>query len=206
MAARKRFSVFDSDSHVVEPREVWEEYLEPEYLEDSAPRGRVVKAGTEERPYRVYLPPSYDDSQERYPLLVVQEGEGGESARMERTLDHLIGTSVAPVLVVFLPRLKREHDMGAMTAYAHWVRDELVPHLDRTYRTLATPDTRAVLGAGSGAPISAYAVFHAPGVFRQLAVQSFFLKGLFGKLGAGAFSLTPEARKALLTRIGEGPR
>ena len=31
MAARKRFSVFDADSHVVEPREVWEEYLEPEY-------------------------------------------------------------------------------------------------------------------------------------------------------------------------------
>ena len=31
MAARKRFNVFDSDSHVVEPREGWEEYLEPEY-------------------------------------------------------------------------------------------------------------------------------------------------------------------------------
>src|SRR5713101_5191636 len=27
----KRFTVFDADSHVVEPREVWEQYLEPEY-------------------------------------------------------------------------------------------------------------------------------------------------------------------------------
>ncbi len=27
----KRFSVFDSDSHVVEPPELWEKYLEPEY-------------------------------------------------------------------------------------------------------------------------------------------------------------------------------
>jgi predicted TIM-barrel fold metal-dependent hydrolase len=31
MRARKRFPVFDADSHVVEPRQVWEEYLEPEY-------------------------------------------------------------------------------------------------------------------------------------------------------------------------------
>ncbi len=31
MITRKGFAVFDSDSHVVEPREVWEKYLEPEY-------------------------------------------------------------------------------------------------------------------------------------------------------------------------------
>jgi len=29
--AKKSFPVFDSDSHVVEPRELWEKYLEPEY-------------------------------------------------------------------------------------------------------------------------------------------------------------------------------
>ena len=31
MTTSKDFEVFDSDSHVVEPREVWEKYLEPEY-------------------------------------------------------------------------------------------------------------------------------------------------------------------------------
>ncbi|MGH7966850.1 MAG: amidohydrolase family protein [Candidatus Binatia bacterium] len=31
MATKKHFAVFDADSHVVEPREVWEKYLEPEY-------------------------------------------------------------------------------------------------------------------------------------------------------------------------------
>ena len=31
MTTKKRFAVFDSDSHVVEPRELWEKYLEPEY-------------------------------------------------------------------------------------------------------------------------------------------------------------------------------
>ena len=31
MTTRKRFTVLDSDSHVVEPPEVWEKYLEPDY-------------------------------------------------------------------------------------------------------------------------------------------------------------------------------
>ncbi len=31
MTTSKDFEVFDSDSHVVEPRDVWEKYLEPEY-------------------------------------------------------------------------------------------------------------------------------------------------------------------------------
>ena len=31
MTTRNRFPVFDGDSHVVEPRELWEKYLEPEY-------------------------------------------------------------------------------------------------------------------------------------------------------------------------------
>jgi hypothetical protein len=31
MTTQKRFAVFDSDSHMVEPRDVWEKYLEPEY-------------------------------------------------------------------------------------------------------------------------------------------------------------------------------
>ena len=31
MTTQKRFTVFDSDSHVVEPRELWEKHLDPEY-------------------------------------------------------------------------------------------------------------------------------------------------------------------------------
>jgi hypothetical protein len=31
MSTTKRFAVFDADTHVVEPKAVWEKYLEPEY-------------------------------------------------------------------------------------------------------------------------------------------------------------------------------
>ena len=31
MASSKRFAVFDGDSHVLEPRDIWEKYLDPEF-------------------------------------------------------------------------------------------------------------------------------------------------------------------------------
>ena len=31
MTTKKRFFVFDADSHVVEPPQLWSDYLEPEY-------------------------------------------------------------------------------------------------------------------------------------------------------------------------------
>lgn len=175
----------------------------PEQLEsqEGPLRGRLETIEDGGRTLRIYLPPDYDESGERYPLLVVQEGEGGETAKLERILDTLAGRSVAPVVAVLLPRLGREHGPDALTDYARWVTSDLVPRLDRTYRTSGD---RTLLGAGSGAPISAWIAFTRPGVFRQLGLQSFFLKGLFGKLGAGAFSITPQAQDELLSVVRTG--
>ena len=47
MTIQKRFAVFDSDSHVVEPRDVWEQYLEPEYRE----RGIRFRVGEDDVEY-----------------------------------------------------------------------------------------------------------------------------------------------------------
>lgn len=164
-------------------------------------RGRLESLEDGERSIRIYLPPGYDDSGERYPLLVVQEGEGGETAALERMIDSRAGRSVSPVVAVFLPRLAREHDREALTDYARWVTGDLLPRLDRSYRVA---EDRALLGSGSGAPIAAWIAFTHPGVFAKLGLQSFFLKGLFGKLGAGAFSMTPEAQDELLSVVGRG--
>src|SRR5437773_10825696 len=31
MTPRKRFAIFDSDTHVIEPRDLWEKFLDPEF-------------------------------------------------------------------------------------------------------------------------------------------------------------------------------
>lgn len=178
----------------------------PESLAGGPLRGRVETVDGEERPHRIYLPPGYDATEERYPLIVVQQGEGGETARAEGILDRLIGGGAAPAVAVFLPRLRREHDAAALAGHARWVTAELVPRVDRTYRTLTGPEHRGLLGTGGGAPVAAWTAFEAPGVFGKLALQSFFLRGLFGKLGAGALSMTPEAQDELWSRIRSGQR
>ena len=58
-----------------------------------------------EREVQVYLPAGYDEGDDRYPLLVVNHGDqailhGGA----DRSLDNLIGETVAPVIVAFVPR------------------------------------------------------------------------------------------------------
>ncbi len=48
----------------------------------------------------MYLPPGYDEGQERYPLLIVNNGaEAVEYGKMDHVLDNLIGHNVAPVIV-----------------------------------------------------------------------------------------------------------
>ena len=37
--AKGGFSIFDSDMHIMEPRDLWERYIDPEY-KSMAPRGR----------------------------------------------------------------------------------------------------------------------------------------------------------------------
>ncbi|MEE8526055.1 MAG: PQQ-binding-like beta-propeller repeat protein, partial [Thermoanaerobaculia bacterium] len=177
---------------------------------DGSPRGRLEAATLEsalletEVAIRVYLPPGYDDSGANYPLLVVQESAGGETARMEDTLDSLIGKTVEPLVAVFLPPRQREHDVEDLDRWARMIHEDLVPWVEQRYRVRSRE--RVLLGAGTGAPIAVATAFHRPGTFSALAVQSFYLRGLFGKIGIGTFSMTPALQDEILALAGNSDR
>ncbi|MCP4662369.1 MAG: PQQ-binding-like beta-propeller repeat protein, partial [bacterium] len=116
----------------------------PRHLaEPPARRGRIEKLPWKskildnERQVRVYLPPGYDTSQERYPLLLVAAGGGrGENdpaplalGRMDHSLDHLIGESVAPLVVAFVTLIWPDHNPGS-PQFAKALAEELIPLLD----------------------------------------------------------------------------
>lgn len=145
-----------------------------------------------ERQIGVYLPAGYDntaddaaddtaddtagDTEERYSLVLYHNGDRAlEMAQIDRALDHLIELRVAPVIVVLLPRVGAEFGGEASDDYLRMLTEELVPHLERTYRVRSEPGSRAVLGVGSGGYISAYAAFKAPGFFGKLATQSLYM-------------------------------
>ncbi|MCP4663697.1 MAG: PQQ-binding-like beta-propeller repeat protein [bacterium] len=155
-------------------------WREPAHLRESeAERGRIEKRTWrseilgDEREVQVYLPPGYDESADRYPLLLVQNGdEALKSGLMDRTLDNLIGKSVAPLVVAFMPQGHFTELGSRAPEYAQAIAEELIPLLDSDYRTVARPEARAVVGTSFTGWMSFYLVFERPGLFHKAATQS----------------------------------
>jgi enterochelin esterase family protein len=125
----------------------------------------------------VYLPPGYDETKTRYPVLYLQHGGGEDETgwirqgRANFILDNLIAAgSCKPMLVVMaygyarragqaapdlsgLPldapeRRKATQDMTA--AFESDVTEALIPFVDSTFRTIADRGHRAMAGLSMG--------------------------------------------------------
>jgi len=148
-----------------------------------------------ERDITVYLPAGYDSGSDTYPLLIVNQGEGWlDKANLPNSLDNLTGVSVSPIIVAFIPTIpETERDeLGGekSTAYVEMVADELLPHLDQTYRTVADREARTVMGLARGGLLAAFAGLSRPDVFGNAAVHSVYLTD---KVGESVISLPSEA-------------
>ncbi len=127
------------------------------------------------REVKVWRPAGYgQDAEARYPVLVVNHGDNLlRGGLMRNTLDNLVGDTVAPLVAVFVPR----HDpaeYGGPNAgdYTRFLIEELLPHVDRHYRT--DGERRAIMGPGSAGVAAVYAAFKHPEAFQKAAVQSLY--------------------------------
>jgi enterochelin esterase family protein len=113
----------------------------------------------------VYLPPGYDDSDERYPVVFCLAGFTGTSwsfanydafvptlpQRFERLLaDGRSGPAIL-VMVDGMTSLGGNQyiNSAAVGRWADHILDELVPHVDSTYRTMGDGH-RGIMGKSSG--------------------------------------------------------
>jgi predicted alpha/beta superfamily hydrolase len=119
----------------------------------------------EPRPINVYAPPQYVASSrgsgDHFPVLYMPDGGLDEDfPHVARTVDSLIARgAIRPVLVVGVPNTQRRRDLtgptriasdsaiaprvGGSAAFRQFLRAELIPEIDRRYRT--TPE-RAIIG------------------------------------------------------------
>jgi len=130
----------------------------------------------QKRTAEVYLPAGYDaEGDRRYPVVYVHNGtEALEDGRMKNVLDHLIGTSVAPLIAVFVIPDEEDpgKDLNDMESYSEMVVNELVPAVDERFLTIDDPMARGVAGSGRGANVSLYLAFKYPEIFRRVGGQS----------------------------------
>ncbi len=158
------------------------EFQEPPELQwvEGIPHGRVEDFELDSshrgnrRTVYVYLPPGYAAAKERLPVLYVHDGgEYLNRARLPVVLDNLIhGGAVARLIAVMVDPVDRMVEYRMNDAYADFVADELLPDIDRRYRTFTGPDGRGVMGASLGGLISVYLALTRPGLFSRAASQS----------------------------------
>lgn len=127
--------------------------------------------------YYVYLPPGYERGGERYPVVYHLHGgrPGAEhkAVRLAAYVDRAIKAgTIKPTIYVFpnggpvswydMPELK--HGLGETV----FVR-ELVPHIDRTFRTWGNREGRALEGYSQGGRGTTRIMFKHPELFLSVA-------------------------------------
>ncbi len=139
----------------------------------------------------VYLPPGYDDpknARRRYPSAYVLTGftgkgtmlvnDSGFGEPLHHRLDRLIGSGKVQPMVVVMPDCFTRYggsqylDSSATGRYETHLVHELVPYIDRTFRTRPSAAHRCVLGKSSGGFGAIVHGLRHPDVFGALADHS----------------------------------
>ena len=168
---------------------------DPPELEVSAsvPRGRVQEFEFESevlhnrRRVYVYMPAHYQEQvNDGFPVLYVHDGgEYLTRARLPTILDNLIhNQEIPPLMAVMVDPIDRLREYSANEEYARFTETELIPHIDKTYRTLARREGRGVIGASLGGLISTYLGLSRPHLFSKVGGQSSALFLLDGERGS----------------------
>jgi predicted alpha/beta superfamily hydrolase len=148
------------------------------------------------RDVTVYLPAGYDDHDDRYPVLYMQDGQNlfephrafipGQHWRLAEAADEAIGARTAsPMIIVgvdnagpsrideYAPTHDPKRDGGGRADdYARFLLEELKPVIDASYRTLGDGEHTAVGGSSLGGLLAMHIAAKYPHAFSRVAVMS----------------------------------
>ncbi len=136
-------------------------------------------------PYLIYLPPGYDGSDTRYPVLYLLHGLGGSytewySYGVFDSAERLIQAATIPPVIIALPEGERgywvDHADGGPAGGTYVARD-FVQEIDGRYRTLADGAHRAIGGMSMGGYGALELAMLYPGEFRIVGAEAPTLHG-----------------------------
>ena len=163
------------------------------------------KVDNEWRPLWVYTPAGYsDDLKKRYPVVYIQHG-GGEDhrgwvqqGRLANIMDNLIasGRAVPMIVVCANGNVKKRvpgypaYSAQGMQTFKQEMVENIVPFVDKNFRTKADAQNRAMCGLSMGGGQSFYVGLLTPEVFANVGI---FSTGMFGGIqGSSNFNLEKE--------------
>lgn len=133
--------------------------------------------------YQVYTPYGYENLSD-LPVIYVTDGpeySDDSLGAMVIMLDNLIhAKKIEPVVAVFVSPIdpddegsnRRTDEMGLDPQYLGFFVKELIPKIDKDFKTNPTADARAILGTSLGGLNSTYFAFTKPDIFGMAAIQA----------------------------------
>jgi enterochelin esterase family protein len=136
-----------------------------------------------ERPLTIYTPPGYEKDNTSYPVLYLMHGNADHetswvtNARMNDILDNLIAEGKAKPMIVVMPQGGSPTANQVMTSdpskdpFVTEMMADIIPWVDRHFRTIANADHRAMAGLSMGGiqtlntALNNLSAFHYVGVF-----------------------------------------
>lgn len=146
------------------------------------------------RRMHVYTPPAYEKGTTKYPVFYLLHGGGDDDSgwnsigRAGFILDNLIAAGQAKPMIVVMPNgsmpmppstgMPNPEAMNNMrTMFAKELLNDIMPQVEKTYRTLPNPENRAVAGLSMGGFQTLDVVLSRPELFNYVGV---FSSGFFG--------------------------
>jgi enterochelin esterase-like enzyme len=151
--------------------------------QDASAQARTVRhtsaALGAERIFAVLLPTGYADSTTRYPVVYLFHGGGQDhTAFMARTM--FLPMARRHGFIVVMPAADRNYSSlsaAGQAKYHEYVASELVDYVDANYRTIASPESRAIAGLSMGGRIATMTALQFPQRFGTVGAFSAAVRG-----------------------------
>ncbi|HLT07033.1 MAG TPA: alpha/beta hydrolase-fold protein [Cyclobacteriaceae bacterium] len=136
-----------------------------------------------ERKYAIYLPPDYNSSERSYPVLYLLHGAGDDQTgwvqfgEVLHIADKAIREGEATPMIIVMPdantgRRGYFNDIRGDWNYEDFFFDELIPHIEKTYRAKTEKRYRAISGLSMGGGGTFMYALHRPDMFSAAAPLS----------------------------------
>jgi len=136
-------------------------------------KSKILKS---ERKYAIYLPADYETSERSYPILYLLHGHGDDQTgwiqfgEVNRIADKTIREGNATAMIIVMPdantnRIGYFNDIRGDWNYEDFFFKELMPHIEKTYRTKNEKRYRAIAGLSMGGGGSFMYALHHPELF-----------------------------------------
>ena len=163
-------------------------------LAGAAAQARTVRHAStslgSERIFSILLPSGYADSDKRYPVVYLFHGGGQDhTAFMARAIFPALARKQEAIFV--MPAADRNYSSlsaDGQARYNAYVASELVDYVDANYRTIASPQSRAIAGISMGGRIATMTALQHP--------------QRFGVVGAFSAALRMDTNEAVARRRG----